>query len=165
MKPTSEDVQQMVQALFTLTASLERARRRSPGASTLSVLQIIAAHDKIHPSEIAAELDLHQSTITRQIQSLEDAGQVAVMADPDDRRSCTVTLTDAGWNEVRRFTQIGLDRFATFVADWDAEVVRTLTRLLIKLEESKAAVARRERRRGGRRWQTKEADDEPHDTV
>jgi DNA-binding MarR family transcriptional regulator len=161
MRPNSEDVRQMVQALFTLTGGLERARRRIPGASTLSVLQIIAAHDKIRPSELAAELGLHQSTITRQIQSLEDNGQVALIADTHDRRSCTITLTEAGWNEVRRLTQIGLERFATFVADWDAEEVRTLTRLLIKLDESKATKASQERRRDGRRWQSKEADDEP----
>jgi DNA-binding MarR family transcriptional regulator len=105
---------------------------------------------------LAVELGVHQSTITRQIRSLEDAGQVTVLADPDDGRSCTIALTEAGKNEVLRLTQIGLDRFALFVADWDAEEVRTFTRLLVKLEQSKANVASRERRPGGRRWQSKE---------
>ena len=155
MKPSQNEVQQMVMALFSLVEGLERARRRIPDASTLSVLQIIAAHEKIHPSEIASELDVHQSTITRQIQLLEDAGKVAVILDPDDRRSCLLTLTEAGIHELGRLTQIGLARFESFVADWDVEDVRTFTRLLIQFEESKSSVARRERR-SGRHWQVKE---------
>ena len=156
MKPNRDDVQQMVVALFTLVEGLERARRRIPDASTLSVLQFTAARDQIHPSEIAAEMGVHQSTITRQIRSLEDAGLVAVMADPQDRRSCYITLTEAGRQETQRLTEIGLSRFELFVADWDAGEVRTFTRLLVKLEESKAAAGRRERRPGGRRWQVPE---------
>ncbi len=158
MPPNRNDVQQMVQALFTLIGGLERARKRIPAASNLAVLQVIAAHNEIHPSEIAIELGVHQSTITRQVQSLEGAGQVSVIADPADGRSCTISLTEAGKEEVHRLTQIGLDRFALFVADWDAEEVQALTRLLVKLEQSKADVSSREQqqRPGGRRWQSKE---------
>lgn len=165
MKPTRQDVRDMVRALFTTTGSLERARRRSPGAGMLALLHLVADHEQIRPSEIAAELDVHQSTITRQIQSLEDAGHVTLFADPDDGRSYLVSLTDAGREELHRLNEVGLERFVLFVAGWDAEEVRALTRFLIKLEESKAAVARRERRPSGRRWQGKEPDDEPHNTA
>jgi hypothetical protein len=36
-----------------------------------------------------------------------------------------------------------MDRFAAFVADWDAQEVRTLTRLLVKFDAAKAEVGRR----------------------
>jgi DNA-binding MarR family transcriptional regulator len=153
MQPDKEDVQQLVIALFTVNSSLDRARRRSTPASTLAVLQIVAAHQGISPSEIASDLDLHQSSITRQVRTLEDAGYVTVTINPQDRRSCHITLTEAGQDELNRLTQIGLGRFAQFVADWDAEEVRTLTRLLLKLEASKAEVAKSEQRPGNRRWQ------------
>ncbi|HET6569248.1 MAG TPA: MarR family transcriptional regulator [Rhodothermales bacterium] len=156
MKPDRDDVQQMVAALFTLVGSLERARRRIPGASALSVLQKIGEQEKVNPSQIATELDVHQSTITRHVQSLEEGGLVNVIANPDDRRSCTLTLTEKGRNELKRLTQVGLDRFAAFVADWDAVEVRTFTRLLVKLEESKVAADRKEAS-PGRSWQSKEA--------
>ncbi len=42
MPPSGDDVQAMVIALFTVNTGLDRARRRSKGASTLSVLQILA---------------------------------------------------------------------------------------------------------------------------
>ena len=153
MQPEKEDVQQLVTALFTVNSSLERARRKSAQASMLAVLQLVAAHQGISPSEIAIELDLHQSSITRQVRILEDAGHVSVVANPQDRRSCRITLTDAGQHELNRLTEIGMGRFAKFVASWDAEEVRTLARLLLKLEESKAEVAQNEQHSGGRRWQ------------
>lgn len=153
MQPDMQDVQQLVMALFTVNSSLDRAWRRSSQASTLVVLQVIAAGPGVSPKEIAAELDLHPSSITRQVQVLEDAGHVAVVANQEDRRSCRITLTDAGQQELNRLTQIGLGRFASFVADWDAEEVRTLAGLLWKLEVSKAQVARHEQRPGARRWQ------------
>jgi hypothetical protein len=57
-------------------------------------------------------------------------GLLQVTADPADRRSCQVKLTSAGVKERTRLTEEGLDRFGSFVADWDPEEVRTLTRLL-----------------------------------
>lgn len=153
MKPSREDVAQLVVALFTVTAGMDRARRQIHTANTLAVLQIAATRDGVRPSEIAAALGMHQSSVTRQVQVLEDAGQVLVTADPDDGRAYFVSLTDAGRDELGRLTKAGLDRFTAFVADWDAEEVRTLARLLTRFEHSKTALARSEQRSTGRRRQ------------
>lgn len=144
MPPGRDDVQAMVVALFTLTAGLDRARRRSKGAGTLSLLQVLSPRDGTRPSEIAALLQVHPSLVTRQLQELEDAGYVEVTTNPADARSFLARLTRAGSAEQQRLRQIGLDRFALFVADWKPEEVRTLASLLEKLEHSKAAVAIRE---------------------
>ena len=144
----------MVAALFTLNAGLGRARRQRSGAGTLSLLQVIGDHEAIRPSEIAEIQAVHPSLVTRQVRELEDGGLVAVTADPADRRSCLVSLTEAGSDERRRLTEFGLKRFALFVKDWESEDVRTLTELLWKLRMSMAAVSEREQQapRGGRRW-------------
>jgi DNA-binding MarR family transcriptional regulator len=142
----------MVVALFTLTAGLERARRRGKDASALSLLQFLAERDGIRPSEIASRQQVHPSLVTRQVEELEDAGYVRVTADPADGRSCLLALTPAGLSELRRLQEVGVDRFASFVGDWEPEEVRTLTALLEKLEKSKAVAGPRERRRPGRRW-------------
>ncbi len=155
MKPDRDDVQDMVEALFTLIDGLERARRKKPDAAALAVLQKIGGRSKLHPSEIASELGLHQSTITRHVQSLSDKGLVLLKSDPDDGRSCTIELTDSGQKELQRLQEIGLDRFSKFVAVWDAEEVRTFTRLLSKLEETKAAVDRQEHAEARKFWQNK----------
>ena len=154
MPPSKADVHAMVAALFTLTAGMERARRQRKAAAALSLLQLVADRQPIRPSEIADLQDVHPSLVTRQVRELEDAGHVQVAADPADRRSCLVTLTQAGAGELQRLTRAGLDRFALFVADWQPGEVRTLTALLDKLRNSMAAVAaqEQEQRPAGRRW-------------
>ena len=82
--------------------------------------------------------------MTRRVRELEYGGLVAVTADPADRRSCLVSLTEAGSDERRRLTEFGLKRFALFVKDWESDDVRTLTELLWKLRMSMAAVSERE---------------------
>ena len=147
--PTRQDVEQLVAALFAVTSGLERARRQIPDAAALSVLQVLAWADRnppaqqVRPKDIATALGVHRSAVTHQLQALEEAGQVTLTVDPADRRSWFVTLTDTGRAELERLTSIGMDRFAAFVADWDAQEVRTLTFLLVKFEASKAEAGRR----------------------
>lgn len=143
MEPTMDDVREMVSALMAVVAGIERAKRQGP-ASSLAALYVIAAREPVRPTDLSVELGLHQSSVTRQVQALEAAGHVRVDADPMDGRSCFVSLTDVGREETRRLTEIGLGRFAAFVESWDAEEVRTLARLLSKLEASKAEVGRQD---------------------
>lgn len=154
MPPRKREVEEMVAAIFTLNAGLDRARRQRKGAGTLSLLQVIGDHEAIRPSEIADLQAVHPSLVTRQVRELEDDGLVTVNADPADRRSCLVSLTEAGSDERRRLTEFGLKRFALFVKDWESDDVRRLTELIWKLRMSMAAVSEREQRapRGGRRW-------------
>jgi DNA-binding MarR family transcriptional regulator len=155
--PTRQDVEQLVAALFAVTSGLDRARRQIPDAAALSVLLVLAWAERqepvqqVRPKDIATALGVHRSAVTHQLQALEEAGQVTLTVDPADRRSWFVALTDTGRAELERLTTIGLDRFASFVADWDAQEVRTLTRLLVKFDASKAEVGRRSPPSRGRR--------------
>ncbi len=158
MELTRADVERMVVALFTLNAGLDRARRQSPGAARLSVLQALFGREGAHPSDLAETLQVSPSLVTRHVQALEEEGLVAVAQDPADHRSCLVSLTPGGGEEVRRLQQLGVARFESFVAGWEAAEVVTLTRLLERLEVDKHEAGERERRRSRRpRW----ADGEP----
>jgi DNA-binding MarR family transcriptional regulator len=79
------------------------------------------------------------------VQELEELGLVAVEGDPKDRRAWLVSLTPEGVAESHRLYDVGLDRFALFVAEWAPEEIRQLTALLEKFDRSKAEVAERER--------------------
>lgn len=146
----------MVVALFTLTAGLERARRQRKAAAALNLLQVIAGHDAIRPSDLADLQLVHPSLVTRQVRELEDAGYVRVTGDPADGRSWLVTLTEAGAAEMSRLQEVGLDRFTLFVADWEPGEVQTLTALLGKLSASMVAVGERERGQAARRERTRD---------
>jgi DNA-binding MarR family transcriptional regulator len=152
VKASRDEVRAMVTALFVTNAALDRARRQRKSASTLSLLQVVAAAPGIRPSEIASAQDVHPSQVTRQVRELESLGLVQITADTADKRSCRVTVTPAGSEELQSLTEEGLDRFSLFVADWEPEEVRMLTSLLQKLEESKAAAAARQRPPAGRQW-------------
>lgn len=157
MAPGRDDVQSMVAALFTLAGALERARRQRRDAGALSLLQVIAGHDAIRPSDLADLQLVHPSQISRQVRELEQAGYARVTGDPADGRSWLVALTPAGWDEMRRLQQVGLDRFALFTADWEPGEVRELTALLEKLQSSIAAVAEHEQRSSVRRARPRQA--------
>ena len=95
-------------------------------------------------------------TRTRQVREMEGAGYLQVTTNPTDGRSCLVSLTPAGSEELRRLTQVGLDRFASFVHDWKVDEVRALTVLLEKLQRSMVAVNASEQSPAiGRRWAQK----------
>lgn len=137
-------MQSMVVALFTLIAGVERARRQKKAAAALDLLQVIAAGEGMRPSDIASQRSVHRSLVTRQLRELEDAGYVQFAGDPDDGRSWLVALAPAGREEMRRLQEVGLERFAMFVADWEPAEVQQLAALLEKLTSSMAGVASRE---------------------
>ena len=91
-RPTQADVEQLVTALFQVNAGLERGKQRNAQASALYLLQVIATMPDASPTELAVVVSLHQSSITRQVSLLEDAGFVTVAVNPRDRRSCRITL-------------------------------------------------------------------------
>jgi DNA-binding MarR family transcriptional regulator len=145
VKPTRTDVYALAVALMTVFSSMRRASSKGD-AATLAILNLVAAHPRVRPSDIASALGVNQSSTTRQMQKLEQRGMVRLAADPRDGRSCHILLTTAGRDEMRRLQSIGLDRFALFVKDWDARDVQRLTHLLARFEMSKAAVGPRDSR-------------------
>jgi DNA-binding MarR family transcriptional regulator len=148
-----EDLEAVVYPLARMAEGMRRAQRRVIDPTRQAILQQAAVRGQVRPSDLALELDLYQSSITRQTRVLEDEGFVKVEADPADRRSCLISLTEDGWAEVRKLTKQGLDRFDGFLADWDAEDVQTLGRLLTRLEASVDEAKRSKQRPAGRRWQ------------
>lgn len=148
-----EDLEQVVYPLVRIAESMRRAQRKAIDPTRLAILQQAAIKGEVRPSELAAELDLYQSSITRQSRVLEDDGLIKVKADPADRRSCLISLTEPGWDEVRKLTKLGLDRFDAFMAEWDPADVRALGSLLGRLEKSVLEAKRHEQRTSGRRWQ------------
>jgi DNA-binding MarR family transcriptional regulator len=152
MRPTSQDIQHMVSVLFEVIGGLKRAQRGNLPANRLAMLHVIAAYGSVRPSAVAMELQLNQSSVTRQVQILAAEGAVTIKGDPEDLRACLISLTASGREQLEKLNRIGLARFGLFVADWEADEVRTFTRLLHKFEQSKAAVATRERRPTQPRW-------------
>jgi DNA-binding MarR family transcriptional regulator len=159
MAPQPAHVERLVGELFQVVDGLTRARKNIPDAAMLAVLQLIGLAERfepgrgVRPSEIAEKLDVHRSAVTHHVRSLTRAGHIVARTDPGDRRSSLLFLTDAGRQTVERLSKQGMDRFASFVADWSDDEVLTLAGLLEKFRTSKAAVNSKEPPPSAPDWQ------------
>ena len=79
---------------------MARRLRQEAGAelspSQTAALVTIERHGPLTPSELAERERVQRPTVTRVLARLEDAGLVDRAADPQDRRSCLVSISPAG---------------------------------------------------------------------
>jgi DNA-binding MarR family transcriptional regulator len=115
-------------------------------ATRVGVLRLAAERGPIRPSDIALELDVGPSTVTRQVQALHAAEQVSVAADPKDGRAFLVEATAAGRKQLKEFDEIGLQVFSAVVEQWSDEELRQLTTLLDKMIQTWASRGEDQRR-------------------
>lgn len=134
--PTDEQIQAMLAPLHAVSTGLSRVIAGKSMVNRLVVLQTVAHAAPIRPSALAEAVNLHQSQITRQVQALEEEGLLQRSSDTDDRRASSVTVTEQGRAEIERLTEIGLAKWRRFLADWSADELTELTRLLGKLHTS-----------------------------
>jgi DNA-binding MarR family transcriptional regulator len=90
----------------TVSCALERAleERHGIGVSEFETLDWLAGtrDRRCRMSELAADMYLSQSALSRTVARLEDAGLVARAMCSDDRRAIFVGITDAGCSLHRR---------------------------------------------------------------
>src|ERR1700722_15950721 len=102
VKPTPDDLLALATPLMSVSTGVQRTLRDGGDSRALAVLSAAVQRSDVRPSEIASALGLHQSSITRQVHSLEGAGYVTLVEDPMDRRSCFIRVTESGQKEFER---------------------------------------------------------------
>jgi DNA-binding MarR family transcriptional regulator len=153
MTPDMQDIEVLTSGLLTLGRELSKARERQGDGSRLAILQIVGESTDIRPSDVATEMQLSLSAVTRQIHAMAAAGQMELRTDPNDRRSFQVTLTAAGKEELQRLVRKSYDRFAAYLVGWDAADTVQLGVLLNRLAESIKQARAQGRPGSGRAWQ------------
>ena len=97
-------------------ARMARRLRQEAGAglspSQTASLATIERHGPLTPSELADRERVQRPTVTRVLVRLEEAGLVDRAADPHDRRSCLVSISEDG----RALLQAMRDRKDAFLA-------------------------------------------------
>jgi DNA-binding MarR family transcriptional regulator len=114
-------------------------------ATRVGVLRLAAERGPIRPSDLAAELDVNPSSITRQVKALHGLGHLTVSGDPSDGRAYIVEATEQGRAELRSFDDKGLDVFSAVVEDWSEQDLRQLTTLLNRMIDMWARTAQSKR--------------------
>jgi DNA-binding MarR family transcriptional regulator len=123
---------------MALTDLMGRARAETIDKTALGVLRIAAARNGARPTQVADELRVHPSSVTRHAQALHQAGKLAIRPDPADGRASILVPTPAGRADLWELYERGVDAFARAVADWEPNDVRLLaagvSRLIAAIE-------------------------------
>jgi DNA-binding MarR family transcriptional regulator len=115
-------------AVMDLISTGHRRISRKLDLVRLKVLGAVADRAPVRPGEIAAELGLTASAVSRHLAALEDAGQVELSVDPADGRTFLVITTATGREFLQSATDAGTAVFTRVTADWTDEQVTAALR-------------------------------------
>lgn len=80
----------------------------------------------LRPSEIALQLGLDSSTVSRNIQKLEKQNLVERREDPTDARAYLIALTDDGRQILDIVSQARRKKFESVLSHWDHDEISSL---------------------------------------
>lgn len=98
--------------------------------STFALVKLLMCQDEMRVSDIAANVGLDASTVSRQIKQLADKGIVERTPDPADGRAWLVRLTEFGTTHMRAAFQRRFLRIKAAVDPW-SEADKTQLRILL----------------------------------
>ncbi|TPG15091.1 MarR family winged helix-turn-helix transcriptional regulator [Pedococcus bigeumensis] len=105
-------------------------------AVLVAVRDLAAAGGGARGGDISDVLGLHKSTTSRNLTTLEDLGLIERIPDPLDARARQVRLTASGAEALERSVSGRRERLRARLADWDAQDVSDLARLLRQLNDT-----------------------------
>jgi DNA-binding MarR family transcriptional regulator len=85
---------------------------------------------------LASAFGLDPSTITRQVQALEEVGMASRTTDPTDRRASILDLTPLGLETLEKTRTHRRTRLQAAIADWPAQDLDDFARLLATFNTS-----------------------------
>jgi DNA-binding MarR family transcriptional regulator len=97
------------------------------------VLSLLYRLGPQRPSDMAQACGLDLSTVSRYARAQEEAGHVAKVADPADRRAHRLALTDAGIEHVDGLWRARIENFRELIGHWSPQDAHTLARLADRL--------------------------------
>ncbi|MER5434639.1 MarR family transcriptional regulator [Streptomyces sp. NPDC002588] len=140
--PVSADVIAIEQALTRITYLAGRARQHERlmalaglplDRAAVAILRHLAENELLRPGMLAMRLSVEASHVTRQLRQMEQAGLVARVPDPDDRRAQLIRLTESGRTAVDRVRAAGLRGMQAALADWNPGDLHELASLFERL--------------------------------
>jgi DNA-binding MarR family transcriptional regulator len=136
---TDEEYSELSKTMGMLFQRIMRSRREPEGGQ-IAALSMLARCGPVRSSDLAKELFLDQSTVSRHVAHLEADGLVEKVADPDDRRATQLHLTDLGQKHIHGYWQKRIDAMREGFEHWDPEDLRTLGRLMTRYVDDFAAI-------------------------
>jgi len=133
-----DDLQKLAYGTLLLIQEFKKVQdmRTDLDRITFEILMQLKVRGQLRPSDIAEELQFNPSSVTRRIQTLEAAGQVAVTTDPADQRSSLIRITPDGDDQLTLFLERSIEGLAGILKDWSGEDVQGLASMLLRYGET-----------------------------
>lgn len=132
----TEDEVELAGALYAVALRLSRLRVTEPvDKAGLAVLHEARLLGTFRPSDLAAQMRLDVSTISRHLHSLEQQGMVQRSADPDDARAQRISITARGAEVINCMMEHRAEMIGDAVAHWSKVDRDALGRLLRRLSD------------------------------
>jgi DNA-binding MarR family transcriptional regulator len=128
----TKDDDELAGALYAVVLRLSRLPVDEPvDKAGLAVLHETRRLGTFRPSDLAAQMRLDLSTISRHLRSLEQQGMVQRTADPDDARAQRISITAHGADVLTRVLDHRAATICSAIAHWP-ESDRSALRLLLR---------------------------------
>lgn len=132
-------LEQELGSLFSMVRRmyLEHAALLAPGVSpgAYKVFTMIAARERMRPSELSEKLMSDRSQVSRMLRELEAHDLIERVQDPDDGRSSFIIATQEGKRRLDAARLADRQRLRSGLTDWPVDEIRSLTRLLRALSQ------------------------------
>jgi DNA-binding MarR family transcriptional regulator len=129
----SDQAVRLVRVQHAMKAATARAR---PDRAALSLLFPLHDRGPLRAGALAEALHADPSTISRHVAALQSAGLVRREADPVDGRASLLAITETGRATCTALRGQRDSLVGELLADWDAEDVASLHRLLRRLNDA-----------------------------
>jgi DNA-binding MarR family transcriptional regulator len=118
-----------------------------------AILTILHRHGQLRVSELADQLGLDQSTVSRQLKPLDAAGLITRQAHDGDRRVAILSLSDKGTEAYDAVRQRWLDDLNWFMRNWSdadrAHFGELAERFADEIDAGRAGLRRHDETRDG----------------
>lgn len=130
------NIETFMRAMFTsLIVGLSRSLKDLHlSIAELAALHLIDQHDTLRVGDIAKLLDIALVSASRAVTTLVDQGLVVRAEDPDDRRSRTLTLSEAGRDLIDATSAQRVEMAIATAAELPGPVMERIASVLASLQ-------------------------------
>jgi DNA-binding MarR family transcriptional regulator len=134
-KISQQDAVAMLTSVGSVIRSIKHLYAEHEGIDHGSaiVLSMLYRLGPQRPSDLAQACGLDLSTVSRYARTQEEAGHLAKVADPADRRAHRLALTDAGIEHVDGLWRARIENFRDLIGHWSPQDAHTLVELACRL--------------------------------
>ncbi len=138
----TKDDDELAGALYAVVLRLSRLPVGVPvDKAGLAVLHETRRLGTIRPSDLATQMRLDLSTISRHLRSLEQQGLIRRTADPDDARAQRISITSSGAGVLKRMMDQRAATIREATAHWPERDRGDLRQLLRRLADDLSVMA------------------------